>query len=202
MPVRVRVILACLAAACWCAAASAGDDPKRRLAAELAVMAGDVRHLTTGEAGPLERTGLNQRLAGALSSLPLLLRRANGDPAPVSDMRTSFARRDWRALSSELAALKQRYPFDARTLLTAATPETRAFGASIHQTTCAGCHDAATGDSLLPAKPLAAQLKTMPREEFAARLLLGVRGDRTTSWNNPFSDLELAALMAWYAHSR
>ena len=72
-------------------------------------------------------------------------------------------------------------------------------GASIHRSTCAGCHDAPSMDSLLPAKNLAAQLASMPREEFAARLLLGVRGDRTTAWRNPFSDSELAALMAWYA---
>jgi hypothetical protein len=39
----------------------------------------------------------------------------------------------------------------------------------------------------------------MPREEFAARLLAGVRGDASTAHRNPFSDLELGALIAWYA---
>jgi len=197
--VRVRIILAGLAVACSCANVQAGGEHERRLAAELAVMAGDARRLTTGAGGPLERDGLVKRLNGALSSLPLLLRRANGDPKPVVLMRASLARHDWRALSATLAKLKQSHPFDARSLLVAApTPEMLTLGASIHQTTCAACHDSATGDSLLPAKNLAEQLARMSREEFAARLLLGVRGDRTTALRNPFSDLELAALIAHY----
>ncbi|KAF0165919.1 MAG: Uncharacterized protein FD157_1095 [Rhodocyclaceae bacterium] len=164
-------------------------------------MAGDVRRLMAGEGGPLEREGLVKRLNGALSSLPLLLRRTDGDPKSVIAMRASIARSDWRALSATLATLKQRHPFDARMLLAAEpTPEMLTLGASIHRTSCAGCHDAASADSLLPAKSLVAQLKSMPREEFAARLLLGVRGDRTTGWRNPFSDFELAALIAYYAN--
>lgn len=200
---RVRIFLAGLAAACWCAAVQAGGEHERRLAAELAVMAGDARRLVSGEGGALERGGQVKRLNGALSSLPLLLRRANGDPKPVVAMRALMIRRDWRGLSAALATLKQRHPFDARSLLLAApAPEMPNLGASIHRTTCAGCHDVASGDSLLPAKNLAAQLASMPREEFAARLLLGVRGDRTTSWANPFGDLELAALIAFYSSSR
>lgn len=165
-------------------------------------MAGDVRRLAAGEGGPREREGLVMRLDGALSSLPLMLRRANADPKPVVVLRASLVRRDWRAVAAGLAALRRQHCFDARPLLSgAATPEMLALGASIHQTTCAVCHDAATADTLLPAKNLATQLKTMPREEFAARLLLGVRGDRTTSLRNPFSELELAALLAWYANA-
>lgn len=197
---RVRFILAGLAAACCCAAVQADGEHERLLAAELTVMAGDVRRLTTGEGGPLEREGLVKRLNGALSSLPLQLRRVDSDPKPVVAMRESHARRDWRALSATLATLKQRHPLDARPLMVAApTPEMLKLGALIHRTTCAGCHDAPSQDSQLPAKNLAAQLATMPREEFAARLLLGVRGDRLTSWRNPFSDLELSALVAYYS---
>lgn len=197
---RVRIILAGLAAVCGCAAVQAGGEHERRLAAEVAVMAGDVRRLMAGEGGPLEREGLVKRLDGALSSLPLALRRANENPNPFAAMRDSFARKDWHALSATLATLKQRHPFDARSLLVAApTSEMLGLGASIHRTTCAGCHDAVAGDSQLPAKNLAAQLASMPRDEFAARLLLGVRGDKTTAWRNPFSDLELAALIAHYS---
>lgn len=198
--VHLRSLLAGLAAACCCAAVQAAGEHERRLAAELSVMAGDVGRLLAAEGGPLERKGLVKRLNGALASLPLLLRRANGDPNPVVAMRASSARGDWRGLATALATLKQRYPFAARSLLAAApTTEMLALGASIHRTTCAGCHDAPGADSLLPAKNLAAQLKSMPREEFAARLWLGVRGDRTTSLRNPFSDVELAALMALYS---
>lgn len=166
-------------------------------------MAGDVRRLAAGEGGPREREGLVMRLDGALSSLPLMLRRANGDPKPVVVLRASLVRRDWPAVAAGLAALRRQHRFDARALLpAAATPEMLALGESIHKTTCAACHDAAGADSLLPAKTLSEQIKTMSAEEFAARLLLGVRGDRTTRLLNPFSDLELAALIAWYKQSR
>ncbi|MCK9382994.1 MAG: hypothetical protein M0P95_18275 [Sulfuritalea sp.] len=197
---HIRILLAGLAVACSCATAQAGGEHERRLAAELTVIAGDTRRLMTGEAGPLERDGLVKRLNGALSSLPLLLRRTSDDAIPVASIRALVARRDWRGVSAALATLKHRHPFDARQLLVAApTPEMLSLGASIHQTTCAGCHDVTTGDTLLPAKNLATQLRTMPREEFAARLLLGVHGDRTTRWSNPFSNFELSSLIAHYS---
>ena len=182
----------------WAAGEHAG-----RLAAELAIMAGDARRLILAEGGPLERQGIEQRLHGALSSLPLLLRRARGDPAPVAALRATLLRRDWRGLMKQLDALKKRHPFDARRLLGAApTAEALALGASIHKMTCTACHDAPPVDSLLPATNLVVQLKSMPREEFAARLWLGARGDKTTALANPFSDAELAAQIAWYSETR
>ncbi|MCM2288178.1 MAG: hypothetical protein NDI67_04040 [Sulfuritalea sp.] len=198
---RIRLLLVALAAACCCAAVQAAGEHERRLAAEVIVMAGDVRRLLAAEGGPLEREGLARRVNGALSSLPMLLRRANGDPHPVVAMRAASARGDWRALAAALATLQRQYPFAARTLLPVSPgPEMLALGASIHTSTCAACHDSPSGaDILLPAKNLTAQLKSMPREEFAARLWLGVRGDRTTGLRNPFSDAELAALMVLYS---
>ena len=200
----MRFLLAGLAAACCCAAVQAAGEHERRLAAEVTVMAGDVRRLMAAEGGPLEREGLVKRLNGALSSLPMLLRRANGDPRAAVALRASIATQDWRRLSAALADLARRHPFDARYLPGAApTREVLALGASIHTSTCAACHDKPSGeDTLLPAKNLAAQLKSMPREEFAARLWLGVRGDNSTALANPFSDAELAALIAWYAWAR
>ena len=201
-----RLFLVALAAVCCCTAAGADGNGKheRRLAAELVVMAGDIRRLALDEGGPLERKGLEQRVAGALAPLPLLLRRAQGAPASVAALRATHGRRDWRKLLGQLGTLKKRHPFDARRLLGAVpTKEVLALGASIHTSTCAGCHDTPSGeDTLLPAKNLSAQLKSMPREEFAARLLLGVRGDQSTALANPFSDAELAALIAWYGETR
>lgn len=196
---RVRPLLFGLAVACFAAVAQAGGEHPRRLAAELAVMAGDVRRLAGGEGGPLEREGLTRRLAGALSSLPLLLRRAGGDPAAVPGLRDALRRRDWRALGVALDTLKRRHPLDAHRLLAAQpTPDLLALGATIHRATCAACHDAPAADGPLPANNLSSQIASMPRQEFAARLWLGVRGDRTTAWSNPFSDMELAALIAFH----
>lgn len=166
-------------------------------------MAGDAHQLSRHTGGPQEREGLIQRLNGALAALPLLLRRASADTQPVAALRTAFTRKDWIAFSGTLKPLVQRHPFDARRLLAAPdTPDTLAIGATLHRETCAGCHDTDWGDSLLPAKNLTAQFSSMPREEFAARLWLGVRGTRDTAYANPFSDAELAALIAWYGRKQ
>lgn len=198
---------------CWAMAASVAaaaqpaaltGDHAQRLGAELAVMAGDARRLAAEGPGPLERRGLEMRLAGALSSLPLLLRRAGGDASSLAALRGRFERREWRALLGRLDALRQRHPFDARTFLNeTASAASVARGGHTHAAACAGCHDAPSGhDALLPARNLAAQRAGMSREEFAARLWLGVRGDKTTALANPFSAAELADLIDWYEASQ
>lgn len=199
---RLGLLLFGLAVVGCTTAARAEDAHQRRVAAELVVIGGDLRRLIHEPVGPRERQGLEQRLAGALSSLPLALRRGGADAAPVGELRMAVKQRDWRAMATGVEMLKRRHPFDARRLLGAEpTPAVLALGASIHKTTCASCHDAPWGDVLLPARNLATQLKSMPAEEFAARLLLGVRGDKTTALANPFSEGELAALIAWYAQA-
>ncbi len=194
-------MLACAAAALCSVAAAAQGEHERRLAAELAVMAGDLRRIRSPDELPLHREGLRARLAGALSSLPLLLRQAGADSAAVPALRQSLARSDWRALRAGLDALTKRHPFAAGALLPqAATPERLRLGEAIHRQACAGCHDAPATGTPLPAFNLFEQAKRLPRAEFAARLLLGVRGDRGSAWRNPFSDLELGALLAYYGN--
>ncbi len=198
-----RLLLALLAAALFSAAATAQDEHGRRLAAELVVMAGDVRRAASGSEVALHQQGLQERLAGALASLPLLIRHAGGDAAGVPALRAALVRGDWRSLSAGLNALQRQHPLDLATLLPAqATPERLRLGKAIHKQACAVCHDAPASETKLPAFNLFVQARRMPREEFAARLLLGVRGDRSTAWRNPFSDLELGALMAYYENDK
>jgi mono/diheme cytochrome c family protein len=197
--VKLRFVLAFAAAAGFSAAAAAQDEHQRRLAAELTVMLGDVRRIEANTESAQHREGLHARLAGALSSLPLLLRRTDGDASAVPALRAALGRRDWRALRSGLGTLQRKHPFDTGTLLPAqATPERLRLGEAIHRQACAGCHDTPATDTKLPAFNLSEQAKRTPREEFAARLLIGVRGDRSTAWRNPFSDLEIGALLAYY----
>lgn len=196
----MRRFLACCWLALCCGPALAAGEHERRLAAELVVLAGDARRLADEQLPPLERAGLEQRVTGILSSLPLLLRRAGHASDTVDLLRAAVSRGDWPVLLAGAKALKRRQPFDAGQLLDRpATPQALALGESIHRTTCAACHDApAAGDMFLPAKNLAVQMKSMPHAEFAARLWLGVRGDRLTGFANPFSDAELAALILYY----
>lgn len=200
---RLLRVLACAAAAAFPAAATAQGEHERRLAAELAVMLGDLRRMESAVEPPLHIDGLRDRLGGALSSLPLLLRRAGADAAAVPPLRAALAQRDWRALRAGLDTLKRRHPFEPGALLPqAATPERLRLGEAIHRQACAGCHDAPATGTKLPAFNLFEQAKRTPREEFAARLLIGVRGDRGTAWRNPFSDLELGALLAYYENGK
>jgi len=194
-------VLACAAAALCSVAAAAQGEHERRLAAELAVMAGDLRRIRSPDELPLHREGLRARLAGALSSLPLLMRRAGAEACAVTALRAAFANGDWKALAAGLEALKRKHPFAPGEILPAkATPERLRLGEAIHRQACAGCHDAPATGTPLPAFNLFEQSKRLPRAEFAARLLLGVRGDRGSAWRNPFSDLELGALLAYYGN--
>lgn len=195
-----RFFLVLFAATVCCVAAAAQDEHRQRLAAELTVMAGDVRRVASGTEPALHRAGLQDRLAGAFSTLPLLLRSADGDASVVPALRAALARRDWPALRAGLNELQRKHPLDLTTLLAEPTsPQRLRLGAAIHRQACAGCHDTPWTQTKLPAFNLFEQIRSMPRAEFAARLLIGVRGDRSTAWRNPFSDLELSALMAFYA---
>jgi cytochrome c5 len=166
------------------------------------VIAGDAARLAAATDTPLQRDGLRARVVGELSALPLLMRRAGGDASVVPGLRDAAARGDWQALRSALEALQRRYPHDLDAIASASpTPERLRLGQAIHAQACAGCHDAPAIDTRWPARNLHGQAAAMPRAEFAARLYLGVRGDRSTAYRNPFSDLELGALLAWYYSS-
>lgn len=196
-----RLVLALAATAAFATGAAAQDEHRRRLAADLLVIAGDAARLAAGADTPLQRDGLRARVVGELSALPLLMRRAGSGASAVPGLRDAAARGDWRALRSALEALQRVHPHDLDAIaLASPTPERLRLGQAIHAQVCAGCHDAPAVDTRWPARNLFEQAEAMPRAEFAARLYLGVRGDRSTAYRNPFSDLELGALMAWYAN--
>lgn len=188
-----------LLAATTCLAAAAQDEHRQRLAAELTVMAGDVGRIASGTEAALHLEGLQDRLAGAFSSLPLLLRSAGADAAVVPPLRGALSRRDWRTLHTGLKDLQRKYPLDLATILPDwPNPQQLRLGAAIHRQACAGCHDTPSTQTKLPAFNLFDQIRRMPRAEFAARLLMGVRGDGSTAFHNPFSNLEIGALVAYY----
>lgn len=193
------MLLALAAAAAFAAVARAGDEHHRRVAAELLVIGGDARGLAAGTLPPARREAARARIAGALSSLPLAIRRAGGDAAPVAALAAAARQGDWNAFVAATEALQRGYPHDLATIVSAERSAARLLvGESIHRESCAACHDAAQPDAGLAARNLYEQFASTPRDEFAARLLLGVRGDRSTAYRNPFSDLELGALMLWY----
>ena len=164
-------------------------------------MSGDLRRLAAAADPPHQLQGLRARLAGALSSLPLLIRQAGGasDSAQMNALRSALARDDWKTLRAGLEGLLKHHPLDLGGILpVAATPQRLALGAAIHRQACAACHDHPSAQAQLPAHDLFKQAIDMPPEEFAARLLNGVRGDPSTGQRNPFGALEIGALIAYY----
>jgi mono/diheme cytochrome c family protein len=183
------------------AAAQAQGEHARRLAAELAIMHGDLRRLAAAQEPAEHLEGLRARFAGALSSLPLLVREAGerADAGEMRALRAALAGANWKTLEAGIAGLRRRYPLDLSGILPAdPTPERLRLGEVIHRQACAGCHDNPASGSRLPAHNLFKQANTMLPEELAARLLNGVRGDASTAHRNPFGDLEIGALIAYY----
>ncbi len=164
-------------------------------------MAGDLRRLMAAAEPPHSLHGLRARLCGALASLPLLVRQAGHapEPAQIDALRSALAGSYWRALDAGLARLRKRYPLDLGGILPAApAPRRLALGKAIHRQACAGCHYNPAAGAALPARNLFKEAGELQPEEFAARLLNGVRGDSTTGLRNPFGDVEIGALLAYY----
>lgn len=200
--IRARLVLSFVVAALAAATALAQGEAQRRLGAQLLVMAGDARRVGASNEPPKVREGIRARLAGALSALPMLLREAGApDAGRVGEARAALERGQWGALERVLGQLAARHPLDLSHILPArATPGRLRAGRAVHREACAGCHDAPAGSAMLPAADLFRLARSVPAEEFAARLIDGVRGDASTGHRNPFGDLEIAALVAYYTN--
>jgi hypothetical protein len=198
---RLRGVLA--AAALIAAAVSpawATGEHERRLAAVLVVLEGDARRLAGPVLGERERSAVSARLHGGLAVLGLLFRQAGLAPpvTPVA-LRELLDAGQPQVLATRLGQLTERYPLDLG-ILHPVTPTAarRQLAQRLHQTYCAGCHDRPDPGSAMPLYILQEMAAAMPVREFAARLLISVRGDHLTSLANPFSDDQLALLLAHY----
>ena len=187
-------------------------EHSRRVAAELRVMLGDARALT-GSPAPSQKhqRGLNDRLRGGLSALGILMRLADeekGGPTQntrsiLDGLRASLDQKNVSEVIEKLSRLSTRYPLAATGILpAAATPRRLKKAKEIHESFCAVCHDEPDGDVERPAYNLFTQSKAASGEEFLARMIIGVRGDRMTGLGNPLADEEIAALISYYRSAR
>ena len=184
----------------------ADGEHSRRLAAEIVITIGDVRRLADPATPPLHQLGLRQRIGGALVGLGLLVRRAREErpqPAPPLGWRQrlgeALAAADLARLTAELENLSRLYPIDLKGIVPARpTPQRLRVGKELHDEVCAPCHESPDLEVALPAFNLTEQARAMSHREFAARLIGGIRGDAVATLQNPFSDEDLAALLAFY----
>ena len=190
----------------------AQGEHSRRAAAELRVMLGDARVLTGSPVPSQDHgKGLNDRLRGSLSALGILMRLADQETgrgpqnvrSALNRLRASLDGNNLTGFIETLSDLTARYPLTANGILPAApTPSRLKRAKEIHETLCAACHDEPVSDVERPAYNLFMQAKAISGSEFAARMILGVRGDRVTGLGNPLTDEELAGLIAYYRSVR
>ncbi len=180
---------------------AAQGEHNRRAAAELRLIAGDARLLASDAERPDTHTrGLRDRIKGSLSSLNLLLRLADQETGKVGKERREtgalvnmFESNNWQNLARATNNLAISYPI-VIPKLSAGLLRAK----SIHSEFCAVCHDEPDLDIERPAYNLFTQARNLPAAEFYARLVIGIRGDRITGFSNPFTDLELKALLDYY----
>ncbi len=190
---------------------NAQGEHNKRLSTVLLVLRGDAR-IFTSLPPPLSEhgIGLQQRIRGELASLSLLIRLAdqesnkkgNHAESTVQELRLAFDEQRFFKFTGSLSTLISNYPLSLSSLL--ASPDSSSqmqLAKQLHQTHCAACHDKPNLRTERPAYNLFAQAKNQPSPEFAARMLMGVRGDNMTGIGNPLSDGEIAALISFYRSS-
>ncbi len=150
---------------------------------------------------PAQRKGLEDRLRGAFAGLPVLLRLADQERGLMNEIPSLTFRQFAARLANDqpggvvqmAAELIKKYPL----LLPRATGSpVRA--RTIHNEYCAACHDDPDLSVERPAFNLFKQAKRQPVNEFLARMIIGIRGDRVTGYGNPLNDTELSALVTLY----
>ncbi len=185
---------------------AAGDDV-RRLAAGAVVMKADSERMFSSALSKRHRNGVKARLRGALAVLPLLIRAARNENPSLPDtekervdaIRSALDKDNGVAVMEGLSELTAAYPFDTTGLL---PPDGRqgaiSRAKSLNEAYCASCHDVPDLTAVRPAWNLFELAQTVPPAELAARLVIGVRGDRLTGLDNPLRNSEISALISYY----
>lgn len=187
----------------------AQGEHARRVAAELLVLRGDLRRWAGDDFSSRQKKGLSDRIRGALAGLDLLLRLADQEagrgPQPqyhhdsVNALRRSFAIGSLTKNDTDFDGLIAAYPLRASALTPSKVTDDRLMSArKLHDDLCAGCHDEPDLEIERPAYNLFGEAKRLSPPEFAARLIVGVRGDRVTGIDNPLTDQQIGDLFAFY----
>jgi len=204
LPAGLAIALLLFAAPAW-----ACGEHGRRLAADLHLLNGDARLLQSGDEQPLQQRGLHARIENILGYLPLLTRfyaqECRHPAAPlldaVDELRRLYAAPDLAGFGKRLEALIRDYPLDTAGLLPVrADPLRLRTGEEIYTTMCRGCHQYTDPDRENPARDLFAMAAAVSAEEFAARLIAGVRGVPLSTLENALSDEDLASLQTFLSH--
>ena len=120
--------------------------------------------------------------------------------ARTRHLRTLFDSSEWRRFDSSLRELAGAAPFDITSfLLDRDGDRDEREAGEVYRLYCRGCHSAPATDSENPAEPLHEMARTLPPEEFLARMLLGVRGTPDIGLSNPLTTPEIGAMARFLA---
>jgi hypothetical protein len=185
----------------------AAGEPQRHLQVEVAILYGDTSMLLDPATPPLRRQGLRQHIRSSLGTLGMLTRYAIQDDASppaqlkkqLADLRMLFDSNRLPAFSRQLRQLKSSQPLDVSGFLPlTATPLRLQTGQSIYRNLCIGCHMNPDKTQANPAPDLFLMARTLPRDEFIARMLGGIHGVQLTSLQNPFTDEEIISMITYF----
>ena len=208
-------LLCILAAAAPVAAVTSMEFRARLLCpAELLVARADARkHGEIAAGAPLAR-GLRNRISATLATLPITCRRyaaavsmpfddAQGFVARIRQLQVWFDHGEWARFADALDRLTAQAPFVATGFLRDRDGEEdeREAGA-VYRQLCHGCHVATAPGAENPAEPLHRMVRALPRDEFLARMLLGVRGTPAIGLANPLTPFEIGAMTRFLLSDR
>lgn len=185
----------------------AQGEHTRRAGTEIKVIIGDIRRLQASATLPIHKTGLKHRIKGGLAALDILLRLADQESGkPIAQYQNKISKltnwinnNEFTKAMSILGQWENDYPLNLSGLgMVSSKSVNHELGKKLHQELCAACHDNPVLEVERPAYNLFDEARELDYSEFLARLLLGVRGDRTTGIDNPLSDYEIFALINFY----
>ena len=215
-PAAAVGFLCILAAAAPPAAAVASKEVRARLLcpAELLVVRADARkHDAIDSGAPLAR-GLRNRIASTLATLPITCRRhaaavsmpfddAQRFVARIRQLRVRFDAGERSRFAEALDALVVQAPFVTTSFLRNRDgDEDEREAGVVYRELCHGCHVATAPGAENPAEPLDRMARTLPRDEFLARMLLGVRGTPEIGLANPLTPSEIGAMTRFLLSDR
>lgn len=182
----------------------------RLCSAQLLVIKGDLSLLQNDQTKPHHKIGLKQRIAGALGSISwlcrqkIVLQEANGvlDQNRFAEMRSAYETKNWSGFKTELDYLISKMPLDVKRFnLKNAPKATLRTSISVYKHYCKACHHKPSDKPNTPAYSLFHMAKNMPRNEFLARMLVGVHGTPKIALRNPLTDDDITGMTHYFKNT-
>ncbi|MEH6458057.1 MAG: hypothetical protein V7749_17135 [Cocleimonas sp.] len=182
----------------------------RLCSAQLLVIKGDLTRLQHKETKEHHKTGLKQRIKGALGTVGWLCRQhssANTNNSlhkeSFNKARLAFKTENLQGLHENLDSLILSMPLKVNNFeFQHLSNKTLKTSISIYKHYCQACHNQPNDKSETPAYSLFKMAKKMSREELLARILVGVHGTSKIALRNPLTDDDITGLITYFTKTK